>query len=576
MAIDSDDDAPNGADRMSEAGVVETVLDRAGVAVAVALLDGRAVSFNTTASRMFAETWPPAPDRGLERLRSLLDQMPGDLLDRPQGGIWQGEVQLSSGDGPPRPHDAVVVVHRNDSAAGGYVGVVCRDVAGDRQKMNELVDRLEHDVVTGLLHRQAVLRRAASRMSGTDGQQGSTVAFVIDVDRMRDINQTLGHDVGDQLLVASARRLERAVEADCVVGRLGGDEFVVICFGLTDEAAALELADRLRRALSGRLVDRGTDIDVSVSVGISLTESVASEPDVSERASIRLVTQAETAVQEAKRSGRARIAVFTDELQRRATARSELSASLVKGLRTGQLDLEYQPIFSAVSEHGEGAEALVRWNHPTRGRLDAGSFISVAEQTGVIVPIGEWVLDRSCAALRAWIDEGRVDRRFSVHVNVSPMQLSSPDFPASVDEIVRRHDLRPRQLVLEARETLMVDDEHDSTVRSIRAIRDLGVRVAIDNFGTGSKALSLLTDVGADVLKLDGSLALPSGASDADTRAVRALVMLAHALDMQVVAERVTSVEQLRRLRAAGCDLVQGHLLGRPGPADQLLTRSAV
>ncbi|MFZ9042370.1 MAG: putative bifunctional diguanylate cyclase/phosphodiesterase, partial [Ilumatobacteraceae bacterium] len=370
--------------------------------------------------------------------------------------------------------------------------------------------------------------------------------------------------------------IERHIDVDNLIGRLGGDEFVVICFGLAGESEAVDVADRLRRALSGRLLERGHELDVSVSVGISLADPSDSEPTHAEKIATRLVSEADTAVQAAKRSGRARVAVFTDELHRQATARSELSVALVKGLRTGELDLEFQPIFSAVSEHGEGAEALVRWNHPSRGRLDAGSFIAVAEHTGVIVPIGEWVIDRSCEALRGWIDEGRVDRRFAIHVNVSQIQLSSPGFVERVDAIVRRHELRPRQLVLEARETMMVDDEDDTTVQSIRALRDLGVRVAIDNFGTGSKALSLLTDVGADVLKLDGSLALPSGASDADTRVVRALVMLAHALDMQVVAERVTSVEQLRRLRAAGCDLVQGHLLGRPGPADELLTRSTL
>ncbi|MEY2959100.1 MAG: hypothetical protein RLZZ01_1668, partial [Actinomycetota bacterium] len=156
----------------------------------------------------------------------------------------------------------------------------------------------------------------------------------------------------------------------------------------------------------------------------------------------------------------------------------------------------------------------------------------------------------------------------------SPTQLTSADFAEQVDDLVRRHGLRPRQVVLEARETMLVDAEDDGSVRTLRALRDLGVRVAIDNFGTGSKALSLLTDIGADVLKLDGALALPSGASEADTRVVRSLVMLAHALDMQVVAERVTNLEQLRRLRAAGCDLVQGHLLGRPAPADELLTRN--
>ena len=220
-----------------------------------------------------------------------------------------------------------------------------------------------------------------------------------------------------------------------------------------------------------------------------------------------------------------------------------------------------------MSERAEAAEALVRWNHPTKGRIEAADFIPVAEETGVIVPIGDWVLQQACEAARRWIDNSVVSQRFAVHVNVSRLQLSNSAFVNRVVELLREYRLRPRQIVLEAREATLLGDNAD-IVRSVRALRRVGVRVALDNFGTGSNALSLLTDVGADVLKLDGSLALPSGSSEADTRVVRALVLLAHALNMEVVAERVTGLEQLRRLRAAGCDLVQGNLVGKPCPPE--------
>ena len=284
-----------------------------------------------------------------------------------------------------------------------------------------------------------------------------------------------------------------------------------------------------------------------------------------------LAVAADTAVHAAKQRGRGHTAQFSEQLGSQARVRTELSSALSRALRDGQLEVEYQPIFSAVSEMAEAAEALLRWNHPTRGRVEAGEFIPIAEETGVIVPIGDWVLQQACSTTRQWIDAGLVGSRFSVHVNVSRLQLAGPTFVNRVVDLLREYRLRPRQVVLEVREASLVDDDSDEVVRSVRALRRVGVRVAIDNFGTGSHALSLMTDIGADVLKLDGSLALPNGASETDTRVVRALVLLAHALNMEVVAERVTGLEQLRRLRAAGCDLVQGHLVGSPAAADQLV-----
>lgn len=540
-------------------------------ATAIIGIDGTPIDANPTAIALFgASLGHTTAGDGRVALRDVLEQVPQQLLLDPEGGVWRGEIDLTRPGGAPC-HQACTVLVRHDPLmrSGGYIGVICRDVSDERLRAAELLHLLEHDATTGLLNRAAALERTALALRTASQSSGEVAVLMIDVDRLRDVNDALGHEIGDRLLASTAKRLTTAVRPDDVVARVGGDEFMVLCHDVADGSVAMELADRVRRALTGRLTIRQLELDVSVSVGVSISDANVRSASPDDGA-IQLVSYADTAVHAAKAAGRARTAIFTDQLRSNARVRTELAAALSKALREGELTVDYQPIFSAVSERAEAAEALVRWNHPVRGRIDAAEFIPVAEETGVIVPIGDWVLQQACAATRKWIDDGVVGQRFAVHVNVSRLQLSSSAFVNRVVDLLRDYRLRPRQIVLEAREATLLGDGAE-VVRSVRALRRVGVRIALDNFGTGSNALSLLTDVGADVLKLDGGLALPSGASDADTRVVRALVLLAHALNMEVVAERVTGLEQLRRLRAAGCDLVQGHLVGKPGPAESLV-----
>lgn len=556
--------------------------DHAGVVVLG--LDGRLLEINDIARAGLGVTDDRQLAEGgsaLQLLRSLLDQVPQQLLSDPDGGIWHGDVDIADKERLPQVASVTVMVHHDTSSpTGGFVAAIARDVTESHRRYEDLLHQLEHDPMTGLMNRRAALAATASAIeerrgstnridrSSQTGQDGHLAIFVIDIDLLRDVNDALGHDVGDRLLASTARRLSTAVRPTDVVARIGGDEFMVLCHEVTDAETAQELADRIRRSLTGRLTIRHLELEVSVSVGVAVSDR-ALDDQTAEQAAIQLLGHADTAVHAAKRAGRARTMLFTEQLRSRARERTELASALARALHNEELVLEYQPIFSAVSEQVEAVEALLRWEHPVRGRIPAAEFVAVAEETGVIVSIGEWVLQRACADARALIDSGVAGPRFAVHVNISRLQFSTPNFVNGVVERLREHHLRPRQLVLEAREATLLGDVEDIT-RSVRALRRVGVRVALDNFGTGANALSILTDIGADVLKLDGSLALPSGASDADTRVVRALVLLAHALNMEVVAERVSGLEQLRRLRAAGCDLVQGNLLGKPSPANQL------
>ncbi len=538
-------------------------------------IDGVFIDANTAGLTLFPGVGTADRADCRTGLGHVLDQIPQRLLVDPEGGIWRGEIDLAPDVGPSAIHATTVLVrHDASSPSGGYVAVLCRDVSEERDRASGLLHLLEHDPTTGLLNRTAALERTANALRRIEDDGGSVAVFMIDVDRLRDVNDALGHEIGDRLLASTAKRLSTAVRPNDTIARVGGDEFMVLCRNVPDSAVAMELADRVRRALTGRLTIRQLELDVSVSVGVSITDDEirAANP---EAGAIQLISHADTAVHAAKEAGRARTALFTAQLRSKAKVRTELAAALSKALREGELTVEYQPIFSAVSERAEAAEALIRWNHPTRGRIEAAEFVPVAEETGVIVPIGDWVLQQACAAARNWIDNGVVGQRFAVHVNVSRPQLANTTFVNRVVDLLREYRLRPRQLVLEAREATLLG-EADEVIRTVRALRRVGVRVALDNFGTGSNALSLLTDVGADVLKLDGSLALPSGSSEADTRVVRALVLLAHALNMEVVAERVTGLEQLRRLRAAGCDLVQGHLVGKPCAPDQLIVHMSL
>lgn len=544
------------------------LLDASDAATLVIGLDGSMIDANPAGSALFRPPDHTHPGGRLP-LNDVIDQIPAAVLAGPDGGIWRGHIDLATTDGPGATYDVSVVVrHDANTVQQGFMAVLCRDITDQVTKAEFLQQQLRHDAATGLLTRTAVLGALANSLA--TGRRDIAI-LMVDVDGMSDVNDSLGHRIGDRVILAAAQRLTEAVRPDDTVARVGGDEFAVLCHGLTSTETATELADRVRRVMTGRLTVQQIDIDLSVSIGVAMLDQPMDrefDSRTGREEAVQLMSDADAALHTAKRRGRSNVAISSPHLRAEARDRTQLASDLARGFRKGELHVEYQPIFSAVTEKPVAAEALLRWEHPSRGRLEASQFVRLAEETGTIGPIGDWVLKQALGATEGWMNDGTVDDRFSVHVNVSRQQLSSPTFVNRLVDLLSAHSMRPKQLVLEAREKTLLGNADDA-IRSVRSLRRVGVRVALDNFGTGSDALSLMTVVGADLLKLDGSLALPTGSSEADTRVVRSLVMLAHALDMEVVAERVTGVEQLRRLRSAGCDYVQGHLLGMPSSPDR-------
>ncbi len=550
---------------------IDELLDADGSVVIVLDRDGTVRTINPVALRVLGAASTDQMTEGSpahSMLRSLLDHVPQHLLTTTEYGTWQGDFDHTDETGRSLVFRATVAVRpgSTDSGDDGYIAVIAHEVTATRSETERLRHRASHDPLTGLSNRRQVLSVLEDAVSQQRGNHGHVAALFIDLDRLKYVNDALGHAVGDRLLVSTAARLAEAVRPNDHVARIGGDEFLVVCRDMPDTVTALELSDRIRQALSGRLRVRELDLEFSVSVGIALSDAdTLGLPDQS--AASALVSNADTAMYEAKRTGRGRSVLFTSQMRSAARERTELAAALAQAIARTELTIEYQPVFSAVTRRASATEALVRWTHPTLGRIDPITFVSVAEESGSIGRLGEFVLRSALTDLRQWIDQGLVGDDFTVHANVSQVQLSSSSFVHQVQEVLRDHGVGASRLVLEARESALVSGNVD-VHRTVRALRRIGVRIAVDNFGTGASALSVLTDVGADYLKLDGSLALPSGSSDTDIRLVRALVLLAHALDMQVVAERVSGAEQLKHLRAAGCDFVQGNLLGTPRPND--------
>ena len=416
-----------------------------------------------------------------------------------------------------------------------------------------------HDALTNLPNRSLLVDRLARQLAddATGREERTLVVAFLDLDRFKLINDTYGHSFGDHMLTLLAARLEAAVSDDELVGRFGGDEFVVISSALGRDPT--DLAERVSAALAQPFDVDGQEIFLSGSVGIA-TSASGRDPE-------RLLAEADAAMYRAKDKGRP-YAVFDAGMRSTAAARLSIEAGLHRAVERSELVLHYQPAVRLADGALSGVEALVRWHRPGEGLVPPADFIPVAEQTGLIVPIGAWVLEEACRQLAVWREE-LTAHGLTVAVNVSARQLSHAGFPAFVRRVLDSTGLPASALTLEITESALIDDVGHGAA-TLAALREMSGGVAVDDFGTGYSSLSYLQQYPVDELKIDRSFISRLGATIEGEAILRSLIDLGHSLGMTVVAEGVELADQLLSLRRMGCDVAQGYYISRPVPAPEL------
>ena len=519
--------------------------------VVLVVRSDRTVAFANDAARQLVG------DTHLKRFAdAVLDQVPRALLTD-VASTWRGEIDFRDARGDTRTLDCTVV--RTDEFV-----IWCRDITSSVRLRTELAHQATHDALTGLPSRQLFVRRVAESIERARVDGRAPAVLYVDIDHLKNVNDQWGHSSGDTFIATVGRRLAASTRPGDVVGRIGGDEFVVLCEGVGDDTTALDLAERVKAAVTEPVTLQGTRVSTGVSIGVALWRSTDDSGGTID-AALELVRRADTAMYRAKSRGKGRCEVYSDSMRDDARRRIRLANDLERALAENQWSLVFQAIAATHSGRFEAVEALLRWNHPSEGILTPSTFLDPAEESGLMVPIGEWVVDESARCLASWIADGRVDRHFRVHVNVSPRQIVDSGFVDHVASTVERHGLTPANLCVEYGTTALADDD---AVRSLQSLRRLGFLLAIDDFGAADSSLAHLRTCPSHFVKLHGAFVRPLGRDDHDDPMVRGVVQLAHGLDLSVIASWVGSAEQLERLRTLGCDLVQGFHVARPLAAD--------
>jgi len=435
------------------------------------------------------------------------------------------------------------------------------DLTEVRRSHAAVTQLARYDNLTGLANRLYIKELFEKALTTHRGDPAPCALFLLDLDRFKQVNDTLGHPIGDALLKQVSERLKRAVGDLGEVGRLGGDEFQVVLPGIINTDRLGDLARAIIAALSHPYMVEGNQIVIGASVGIAIAEGIVAE------SAETLIRNADLALYAAKEGGRGICRFYDEGMHKSARERRALESDLRNALATGGLSLAYQPVVNVASERISGFETLARWDHPILGEISPKQFIPVAEDAGLIVQLGEWVLRTACATAAAWPGDVRVA------VNVSPIQFADPGFPTLVINSLAQSGLDPRRLELEITESVFLDGRQDAD-RIFERLKAIGVRLALDDFGTGYSALGYLRKAPFDKIKIDQSFVRGAAKPGSPNSAiVRAIVSLAEALNMETTAEGAETLDELELIRTLGCSHVQGFVYGRPMPNDEVKKR---
>ena len=495
----------------------------------------------------------PKTDRAeLDRLRRCLSQ------GKP---FYGGEITNYRKDGSeyvlawyilPMVDDAGEITHWMDNQ---------RDVTERRALEDQLRHQALHDPLTGLPNRVLLMDRLEHALERADRREGRVAVCFMDLDDSKVVNDSLGHEAGDRLLVALAGRLEGSLRREDTLARFGGDEFVVLIEDASDASRATGVADRIVDALREPFVVEGREVFATLSMGIVLADSPRERPE-------DLLRKADIAMYRAKEKDKAGYAVFDPSMNARVVERMESEGDLRRALRLGEFTVHYQPKVLLETGAIVGVEALARWVHPERGLVPPAGFIAQAEESGLIVPIGRWVLEEACRQAREWQTLHPIDPPLVVCVNISGRQLRYPGLVQDVARVLRESRLEPGSLDLEITENVLIESAQNGL--PVERLRRLGAKMIIDDFGTGYSSLSYLKRMPADLLKIDRSFVEGLGSDPKDEGIVSSVIDLARVLGMETIAEGVESVEQAERLRELGCRFAQGYLFSKPMAAEEM------
>ena len=550
-------------ERTAKLRLAASVFENTSEGVVVTDENARIVSVNAAFTEITGYTAEDAIGRKPSLLRSdhhdaeFYRKLWQQLLDT---GRWQGEIWNRRKSGA--AYLEWLTINRIPATDGipcSYVSVF-NDITEQRRKDEHIRHLAFHDPLTGLPNRALLQDRLQHAIERAAREMTRLAVIFIDLDRFKDINDSLGHDVGDALLEEVAARIKSRLRSMDTVARMGGDEFVVLFEDLSEPEHCAALATDIIAEVAQPLDIRGNDIRIGASLGI------ACFPEDGDDA-LALMKHADTAMYAAKAEGRGTYRFFRAEMMELASLRLKLESELRHAIANDELVLYYQPKVCVESGNNCGVEALVRWRHPVRGLVSPADFIPVAEESDLIIDIGDWVLNEACRQSAAWQTLGLTP---TIAVNVSAKQLQQNTLVERITALAEHHGIPPSRLQIEVTESLVMADPKQASAL-LHRLREIGVTVAIDDFGTGYSSLASLRRLPIDVLKIDRSFVMNADRVDEDAQIVRTIIALAQALKMTVVAEGVETEAQAALLRSLGCTAFQGFLYARPSPADQLL-----